>query len=123
MRTRPQHAPEFSGSRQIRPVPGPEQEVLAFGWRIVAQRPQRAGVIPGIRKTVIGIGPRGCLFRVTARDAHPAGEPGQPEPAALADPRERLTIAAELQGYLIGLPGAVTAGNWDNRENGAINAT
>jgi hypothetical protein len=121
LRGGPQQAPEFPGARQVGPVPGPEQKILAFGRRIVAQRP-RLIAVPGIRKPVIGIGPRGGLLGVAARRVRPGGEPRQPEPAALADPRERLTIAPKLQRDLIWLPGPVTAGDGKHGENRAIDA-
>ena len=82
LRGGPQQAPEFPGAGQVGPVPGPEQEVLAFGRGVIPKRPGLIAV-PGIRKPVIGIRPGGGLLWVAARRAHPGGQPRQPEPAAL----------------------------------------
>jgi hypothetical protein len=119
LRGRSQDAPQLAGARRVGPVPRSQQEVLALGRRIVAQRPR----VPGIRKTIIGIRPGGRLIGVTARRGGPCGQAGQPEAAALADPRERLVIPPELERDLIRLPGPVTAGDGDNRKNRAIDTT
>jgi hypothetical protein len=58
-----------------------------------------------------------------AGGADPVGELRQPVAAALADGRERLGVPGQLQSDLIGLTGAVPAGNRRHGQGRSINAT
>ncbi|HXW43748.1 MAG TPA: hypothetical protein VEL03_03105 [Streptosporangiaceae bacterium] len=77
--TRAQHAPKFTGARQVRPVPGPQREVLGLTRQVARQvmpgagAPGRRGGDLGAREAVVGIRPGAGLLRVEPRLAYPVG--------------------------------------------------
>jgi hypothetical protein len=74
----------------------------------------------GLGEPVGGIGPRRGLRGIRESRGHPVGELGEPEPAPLADRREQLPAAPQIQGDLVWLADPVAHGDRNDGQNGSI---
>lgn len=111
-----QRAAQFPVPRQLAAVPCAQREVLRLA-RLVVMQPGRAG------KAVVGIGPQRRLLRIVARGTDPLGQLREPVAASLPHRGKRRGVPGQLQRDLIGLAGAVPAGDRGHGQHRTINTT
>jgi hypothetical protein len=138
-RARPEHAPQFAGLGQVKPLMRPQREVLVIPG-------QHAGTVAGAvctrtahpltatifgsgrsarvraRKPVVRIRPVGRLLRILPGGAHLGGEVRKLVAAALANGSERDRVPRQLQRYLIWLANPITARHSLDGQHGTIYA-